>query len=222
MRVISAPTQINFIISDWAHPVGTQVGNRLDKLPRPLQVYVCHGIRLCDDGKQIACYLSILITHNATCKRREISKFWNRHQKDRPEKIPWQISRSQKFLTHKKPGNTHKPVSALLEPLTLSSANCCGYFSSLPEEVKWWGELAVGLEWFLPSLCLCLNNQRSYGQTDGTGGFRASNRSRNTPPQNSDDSCELLHRRWRSVGGIFHLYKLEMFSLVAQQPGVLW
>jgi hypothetical protein len=43
--------------------------------------------------------------------------------------------------------------------------------------------------------CLYLNNQRSYRHTEGTGGFGASNRSRNTASQNSEDSCELLHRR---------------------------
>ena len=40
--------------------------------------------------------------------------------------------------------------------------------------------------------------------------------------KNTNGSCGLLHRRWRSGGGIFHPQKLEMFSLVAQEPSVLW
>src|SRR5271155_5314707 len=38
--------------------------------------------------------------------------------------------------------------------------------------------------------CFYLNNQRSYGQMDATGGFSASNWSKNHPPRCSD--CRLL------------------------------
>src|SRR5271163_214378 len=44
------------------------------------------------------------------------------------------------------------------------------------------------------SFCLYLNNQRSYGQMDATGGFRASNRSTNRPPKYSNYSSKRWYR----------------------------
>ena len=56
---------------------------------------------------------------------------------------------------------------------------------------------------------LVLYNQRTYEQVETTARFIAIKWSTDPSSQNSNDSCGLLHRRWRSVGGIFRPQQLD-------------
>src|SRR5271170_1894871 len=70
--------------------------------------------------------------------------------------------------------------------------------------------------------CFYLNNQRSYGQMDGTGGFSALNWSKNNPPYCSDSRLLMLYKVVKiqlNLGTIF-VSRDFLFWLVTQQPVV--
>ena len=51
--------------------------------------------------------------------------------------------------------------------------------------------------------CLYLNNQRSHGQTDATGGFSASNWSKTNPPRFSECRLLMLYKGMKMYGRNF-------------------
>jgi hypothetical protein len=69
---------------------------------------------------------------------------------------------------------------------------------------------------------LYLHNHWSYGQTDGTGGFSASNWSKTNPLRFSNCSWKWWYRGVKKAGGIFAPQKSGTFLLVSPQPLILW
>ena len=63
---------------------------------------------------------------------------------------------------------------------------------------------------------LWLNNQESYGKTDGTDGFSASNWSKNTPPRCSDYSLVMLYKGVKKLWAEFLPAGICDILLVAQ------
>ena len=165
-------------------------------------------------------YLSILITHNATHLLANGVKFLSSEigtdyflKRQTRKNSRANFKKSKTPHTHKTRQYTPRISDCYLPPTDVSS---------LPEEVKWWGwtcSWRCWLEWFLTS------RRPAFACTSTT----------NVPIDIRRVRADLGHRTGPEIPlhrilriavscctGGEELYKLEMFSLVAQQPAVLW